>query len=65
MNLFFLIGMGSTDDTYRSLERPAEGIYREKNSRFLAFGFPANTINEAQGILTKLRKEYHDARHHC
>lgn len=61
----FFMGMGSNIDTYRSLGKPAEGSYRERNSRFLAFGFPVSTEDEAQSILTELRKTYHDARHHC
>jgi uncharacterized YigZ family protein len=59
------MGMGSKIDTYRSLGKPAEGSYRERNSRFLAFGFPVSTEDEAQSILAALRKTYHDARHHC
>jgi len=52
-------------DTYRSIERPAEGIFRDRNSRFLAFGYPVNTIGQITELLAGLRKEYHDARHHC
>ncbi len=53
------------DDTYRSLEKPAEGVFRDRNSRFLAFGFPVSTSEEINGILEGIRKKYHDARHHC
>ena len=53
------------DDSYRTLENQAEGVYREKGSRFLAFGFPVKHENEIRDILTGIRKKYHDARHHC
>jgi uncharacterized YigZ family protein len=53
------------EDTYRSLEKPAEGIFRDRNSRFLAFGFPVISGDEANTFLTRLRKHHHDARHHC
>jgi uncharacterized YigZ family protein len=53
------------DDTYRSLERTAEGIFRDRNSRFLAFGFPVSTPEEISHILEGIRKKYHDARHRC
>jgi len=53
------------DDRYRSLEGPAEGIFRDRNSRFLAFGFPVNTAEVANDLLTGIRKKFHDARHHC
>jgi uncharacterized YigZ family protein len=53
------------EDTYRSLEKPAEGIFRDRNSRFLAFGFPVTSGDEVDNLLTEIRKHYHDARHHC
>jgi uncharacterized YigZ family protein len=52
-------------DTYNTLESPAEGSCREKGSRFLAFGFPVKSEDEIRSILAGLRKKYHDARHHC
>ena len=53
------------DDSYKTLESPAEGTYREKGSRFLAFGFPVQNEEEIRNTLASLRKKYHDARHHC
>jgi len=53
------------DDSYKTLEGPAEGTYRDKGSRFLAFGFPVKNEEEIRSILASLRKKYHDARHHC
>jgi uncharacterized YigZ family protein len=53
------------EDTYRTIEKPAEGIYRDRNSRFLAFGYPVETTDQVHEILGKLKKKYHDARHHC
>jgi uncharacterized YigZ family protein len=53
------------DDSYKTLESSAEGTYREKGSRFLAFGFPVKNEEEIRNILAGLRKKYHDARHHC
>jgi uncharacterized YigZ family protein len=53
------------DDSYKTLESPAEGTYRDKGSRFLAFGFPVRNEEEIRNILASLRKKYHDARHHC
>jgi uncharacterized YigZ family protein len=53
------------DDSYKTLEGTAEGTYREKGSRFLAFGFPVQNEEEIRIIVAGLRKKYHDARHHC
>lgn len=52
-------------DTYLTLAAPAEGAYREKGSRFLAFAAPVRTEGEVKELLEKLKKEYYDARHHC
>lgn len=53
------------DDTYKTISRPAEGIYKEKGSKFLAFAFHVETEAEVKAILEQKRKEYFDARHHC
>ena len=52
-------------DTYLTLAAPAEGVCREKGSRFLAFAAPVRTEGEVKELLEKLKKEYYDARHHC
>ena len=51
--------------SYRTIEAPSKGIYKEKGSRFLSFAFPAGSPEEVKELLETLRKEYHDARHHC
>lgn len=43
----------------------AEGLYKEKGSKFLAFAFPVLSVEEVKEHLEALRKEYFDARHHC
>ncbi len=53
------------EDSYRTLEKPAEGIFRDRNSRFLAFGYPVRNTAEINDILSGIKKKYHDARHHC
>ena len=53
------------DDTYHTIAGPAEGLYKEKGSKFLAFAFPVRSVEEVKQHLDRLRKEYFDARHHC
>ena len=53
------------DDTYKTISAPAEGLYKEKGSKFLAFAYPVRTIDEVKAHLEQLRKDYFDARHHC
>ena len=54
-----------SDDTYRTLAAPAEGLYKEKGSKFLAFAYPVRSQEEIKAHLEQLRKDYFDARHHC
>ena len=53
------------DDTYKTLAAPAEGLYKEKGSKFLAFAYPVRTLDEVKAHLEQLRKDYFEARHHC
>lgn len=53
------------EDTYQTISAKSEGLYKEKGSKFIALAFPVTTEDEVKDILTSLRKEYHDARHHC
>ena len=53
------------DDTYRTIAAPAEGLYKEKGSKFLAFAYPVHNLEEIKAHLEQLRKDYFDARHHC
>jgi uncharacterized YigZ family protein len=53
------------DDTYRTISSSSRGIYKEKGSKFIALAFPVSSEEDVKMQLTALRKEYHDARHHC
>lgn len=52
-------------DFYKTLKAPAQGIYREKMSRFLSFAVPVQTADEARAVIKRYQNEYHDARHVC
>jgi uncharacterized YigZ family protein len=51
--------------SYRTIEKAAEGQYKDKGSRFLAFAWPVNSEDDIKAHLEKIRKKYFDARHHC
>lgn len=53
------------EDTYLSIEKPAEGTYRNKGSKFLAYAYPVRTESEAKEIITRLKSEHPKANHHC
>lgn len=52
-------------DTYRTIESEAHGLFRDRGSRFIAIAIPVSSQEEIKSRLADLRKEYHDARHHC
>ena len=55
----------ATKDTYKSIAEPAEGLFKDNGSRFIALAFPVETEAEVKETVQRLKKEYHDARHHC
>lgn len=56
---------GQPQDSYWTLASPAEGIFSEKRSKFLAFAFPVTTEEEALARVAEVRAKYYDARHVC
>ena len=52
-------------DAYRSIAAQSQGLFKDNGSRFIALAYPVETEQEVKEIVSALRKEYHDARHHC
>ena len=52
-------------DTYKTIKSPAEGLYKEKGSRFVSIAIPISDQEEIKPIIEKIRKEHREARHHC
>lgn len=55
----------SVKDTYNSINGRSEGLFKDNGSRFIAFAYPVESEDEVKEIVASLKKEYHDARHHC
>ncbi|WP_373397329.1 YigZ family protein [Algoriphagus halophilus] len=53
------------DDSYLTIKRPSEGLYKDRSSKFFYFAFPVRSEEEIKDHLAELRKTYYDARHHC
>ena len=58
-------GPQSKADCYKSIAAPSKGIFKDKGSKFLAFAYPVESEEEAKAIISTLKREYFDARHHC
>ncbi len=52
-------------DTYSSIASPSEGLFKDNGSSFIARAYPVETEEEIKEVIASLKKEYHDARHHC
>jgi uncharacterized YigZ family protein len=52
-------------DSYRTIKACSQGIFKEKGSRFIAFAYPVSYQDEIKLIIDKIRKEHHEAKHHC
>ena len=53
------------DDTYLTVARLSEGLYKEKMSKFISFAIPVSTLDEVKETIARYQKEYYDARHVC
>ena len=52
-------------DTYKTIIGNSQGIYKEKGSRFVSVAIPVSDQEQIKPIIDKIRKEHHDAKHHC
>lgn len=52
-------------DTYASIAGRSDGLFKDNGSRFIAQAYPVESEEEVKEIVGSLKKEFHDARHHC
>jgi uncharacterized YigZ family protein len=52
-------------DIYKTITSISHGIYKEKGSRFVSIAIPISGQEELKPIIDKIKKEHHEARHHC
>lgn len=52
-------------DTYKTITSSSQGIYKDKGSRFVSIAIPVSDQEEIKPIIEKIKKEHHEARHHC
>ena len=53
------------EDTYKTISAKSEGYFKDKGSKFIAYAWPVSNEDEIKEILTEIKKEHHNARHHC
>jgi len=50
---------------YSTIEKKSQGLYKEKGSKFISIAVSVTTEEQIKNTLEQIKKEYHDARHHC
>ncbi|MCB2207642.1 MAG: YigZ family protein [Bacteroidetes bacterium] len=50
---------------FKTIKRKSEGLYKEKGSKFIAIAHPVKSEDEFKEVYADVKKEYHNARHHC
>lgn len=53
------------DDTYKTIKKPSEGLFKEKGSKFIAYAYPVTNEEEVKLLVSKLRALHSKARHFC
>ncbi|MBN3035677.1 MAG: YigZ family protein [Bacteroidales bacterium] len=54
-----------SEDTYITISGRSEGTYRDRGSRFIGIAVPVSSGEEVKERLEAIKKQYHDATHHC
>lgn len=57
--------MSLFEDTYKTIKKPSEGIFRDKGSKFVAYAYPFRDELFLKQIITDLKIQHPKARHHC
>ncbi|WP_437917761.1 YigZ family protein [Sphingobacterium sp. LRF_L2] len=57
--------MSLFEDTYFTIEKPTEGIFRDKGSKFIAYAFSFRDESSLKNIIADLKNQHPKARHHC
>jgi uncharacterized YigZ family protein len=52
-------------DQYKSISSQSKGLYKDNGSKFISLAYPVESEEEIKEILSNIKKEYFDARHHC
>jgi uncharacterized YigZ family protein len=52
-------------DSYLTVKQPAQGLFKDKGSKFIGYIFPLESAEDVKGILAQLKAEHPKARHIC
>ncbi len=52
-------------DEFRTIKEESRGLFKDRGSKFIAIASPVTSYDNIKEILVSIRRQYHDARHHC
>ena len=50
---------------YKTIDQPAVAEFKDRGSKFIAFAYPIETVDDFKKCLQQLKKEHPKAVHHC
>lgn len=57
--------MNTANEFYLTISQPAIAEFKDRGSKFIAFAYPASTVDECKNYLLILKKEHPKAVHYC
>lgn len=57
--------MSLFNDTYRTIDKLSEGIFRDRGSKFIAYAYPFRDEGSLKELIAVVKSEHPKARHHC
>lgn len=57
--------MSLFEDTYKTIAAPAEGQFKDRGSKFIAYAYPLRDEASAKELVDALKAQHPKARHHC
>lgn len=52
-------------DTFKTIARQSEGLYKDRGSKFIAYAARVDSLPDAQAFLATIKGQHPKARHHC
>ncbi len=53
------------DDIYKTIKSSAQGIYKDRGSKFISVAIFVNNQESVKKHLDEIKQQHHSARHHC
>lgn len=54
-----------SQNAYKTISNPSEGLFKDRGSKFLAYAYPISSVDELKPLLTGLKDLHPSARHFC